>query len=206
MALYDDLRGSLTFQSGRVYGTSQTQADFQRRIDEAYAKADSEGRLLTGFRPLSYQYGGGRGGATYRSVSVPIFGESLEERYGPLRAEQQRLAGIQQKQFESQQADIAEQLKILKGEKSAVAQMQQQYADALAKEAETKQKAQEQARQDMQTARANAAMANRSGLLQIRPAGSTPSTAGTQGFKRRAQQFGTAYKGLSKIQSGMVNA
>ena len=59
------------------------------------------------------------------SVSVPIFGQTVEERLAPVRAEQQRLAGIQQKQFESQQADIAEQLKILKGEKSAVAQMQQ---------------------------------------------------------------------------------
>ena len=206
MALYDDLRGLLTIQSGKTYGTSQTQRDFQGRISAAQAKAESEGRMLTGYRPLSYQWGGGRGGVRYESVSVPIFGQTEEERLAPLRAEQQRLAGIQQKQFESQQADIAEQLKILQGEKGAVAQMQQQYTDALAKEAEAKQKAQEQAMQDMQTARANAAMANRSGVLQIRPAGSTPSTAGTQGFKRRARQFGTAYKGLSKIKSGMVNA
>ena len=37
----------------------------------------------------------------------------------------------------------------------------------------------------------------KSALLAVKP-----STAGTQGFKRRAQQFGTTYKGLSKIQSG----
>ena len=202
MALYDDLQGLLN----RGRGDYGTEDQVNRLIGEAQNRASSEGRTITGYRPFSYQYGGGRGGVRTESFDVPVFGMTEEERLAPLRAEQQRLAGIQQKQFESQQADIAEQLKILKGEKSAVAQMQQQYSDALAKEAEAKQKAQEQAMQDMQTARANAAMANRSGVLQIRPAGSTPSTAGTQGFKRRAQQFGTAYKGLSKIKSGMVNA
>ena len=201
MALYDDLQGLLDRGRGN-YGTKE---QVNRLIGEAQSRASSEGRSITGFRPFSYSYGGGRGGYRTESFQVPIFGMTEEERLGPLRAEQQRLAGIQQKQFESQQADIAEQLKILKGEKGAVAQMQQQYADALAKEAEAKQKAQEQAIQDMQTARANATMANRSGVLQIRPAGSTPSTAGTQGFKRRSRQFGTAYKGLSKIKSGMVN-
>jgi len=201
MALYDDI-AALT---GNRYGY-QVENEIKAAVSNATEAAKREGRPITGYRPFSYRTGGGgRGGYQSRTIQVPYFGKTEEETYGPLRAEQQRLAGIQQKQFESQQADIAEQLKILKGEKSAISQMQQQYADALAKEAEAKQQAQEQARQDMQTARANAAMANRSGLLQIRPAGSTPSTAGTQGFKRRAQQFGTAYKGLSKIQSGMVN-
>ena len=202
MALYDDLQGLLDRGRGD-YGTKDR---VNRLIGEAQSRASSEGRTITGYRPFSYQYGGGRGGVRTESFDVPVFGMTEEERLAPLRAEQQRLAGIQQKEFESQKADIAEQLKILKGEKGAVAQMQQQYSDALAKEAEAKQKAQEQAMQDMQTARANAARANRSGVLQIRPAGSTPSTAGTQGFKRRARQFGTAYKGLSKIKSGMVNA
>ena len=202
MAFYDDI----VALTGNRYGT-QLATEIEEAVSSATAKAAKEGRPITGYRPFSYRTGsGGRGGYRSATIQVPVFGKTEEETYGPLRAEQQRLAGIQQKQFESQQADIAEQLKILKGEKSAIAQMQQQYADSLAKEAEAKQRAQEQARQDMQTARANAAMANRSGLLQIRPAGSTPSTAGTQGFKRRAQQFGTAYKGLSKIQSGMVNA
>lgn len=202
MALYDDI----VALTGNRYG-NQVASEIEAAVRTATAEAAKQGRPITGYRPFSYRTGGGgRGGYRSASIQVPYFGKTEEETYGPLRAEQQRLAGIQQKQFESQQADIAEQLKILKGEKSAVAQMQQQYADALAKEAEAKQKAQEQAMQDMQTARANAAMTNRSGVLQIRPAGSTPSTAGTQGFKRRAQQFGTAYKGLSKIKSGMVNA
>ena len=39
MALYDDLRGSLTFRSGRTYGTSQTERDFQQRIGAAQAQA-----------------------------------------------------------------------------------------------------------------------------------------------------------------------
>lgn len=202
MALYDDLQGLLD----RGRGGYTTYEQVERMIGEGTAQAGREGRTITGYQPFSYQYGGGRGGVRTQSYQVPIFSMTEEERLAPLRAEQQRLAGIRQKEFESQKADIAEQLKILKGEKGAVAQMQQQYSDALAKEAEAKQKAQEQAMQDAQSARVNAAMANRSGVLQIRPAGSTPSTAGTQGFKRRARQFGTAYKGLSKIKSGMVNA
>ena len=44
--------------------------------------------------------------------------------------------------------------------------------------------------------------------IQVQPAeGATRRFAGTQGFRRRAVQFGTAspYKGLGTIQSGMVN-
>ena len=207
MALYDDLRGSLTFQSGRTYGTSQTERDFKQRIGAAQAQAEKEGRMLTGYRPLSYQYGGGRAGARHVSVSVPIFGQTEEERLAPVRAEQQRLAGIQQKQFESQQADIAEQLKILKGEKSAVAKMQEDYSNMLIAEAQRKKEAEEQAARDLQTQMANQAMAGMSGNLQIQQAGSTPRTGGTQQFRRRVLQQGTTspYKGLSTIQSGMVN-
>ena len=202
MALYDDI-----VALGRTYaGTTSAPGQVESAISTATAEAQKAGRPITGYRPYVLQSAGvARGNANRsRTYQIPVFGKTEEETYGPLRAEQQRLAGIQQKLFESQQADIAEQLKILKGEKSALSQVQQQYSDALLKEAEAKKKAQEQAKQDMQTARANAAMANRSGILQIRPADRAPRTGGTQPFKRRAQQFGTAYKGLSKIQSGMV--
>ena len=207
MSLYDDLRGSLTFQSGRTYGTQQTQKEFQRRIDAAYAGAANEGRVLTGYRPLSYQYGGGRGGPRYVSVNVPIFGRDPAAAEADLRAEQARLAGIQQKQFEAQQADIAKQLKIIQGEKSAVAKMQEEYSQMLIKEAERRKQAEEDSRVALQTQTANAARAGRSGALQIQGAGTTPRIGGTQQFRRRALQQGTAspYKGLSTIQSGMVN-
>ena len=208
MALYDDLQSSLTFQSGRTYGTSQTESDFQRRIDAAYAKAESEGRMLTGYRPLSYQYGGGRGGPRYVSVNVPIFGKSEEERYGPLREEARRLAAEQTQLFEEQKYGIAEQLKILQSEKSALTKAQESYSNMLIQEAARRKEAEEKARLEAQSLKINQGMANRSGVLQIRPASSTPRTAGTEGFKRRTQQFGTTspYKGLSTIQSGMVNA
>ena len=137
MALYDDLKGTL---SKGGYGTGMTSRDFQTRISAAEAQARSEGRPITGYRPLSYRYNLGRGNQGSATVNVPVFGKTEEETYAPLRAEQQRLAGIQQKLFESQQADITKQLKILQGEKSAISQMQQQYSDALLKEAEAKRK------------------------------------------------------------------
>jgi hypothetical protein len=129
------------------------------------------------------------------------------DRFAELQAEQQRLAGIQQQAYETQQADIAKQLKIVQEEKSAVSKMQQEYSNMLIAEAEAKKKAQEEERIALQTARANTAMAGRSGALQIQSAGTTPRTGGTQQFRRRISQFGTAspYKGLSTIQSGMVN-
>ena len=129
------------------------------------------------------------------------------DRMAELRAEQQRLAGIQQQAYETQQADIAKQLKIVQEEKSAVSKMQQEYSNMLIAEAEAKKKAQEEERIALQTARANTAMAGRSGALQIQSAGTTPRTGGTQQFRRRISQFGAAspYKGLSTIQSGMVN-
>ena len=74
-------------------------------------------------------------------------------------------------------------------------------------EAQRRKEAEEQAARDLQTQRANQAMAGRSGALQIQGAGTTPRIGGTQQFRRRALQQGTAspYKGLSTIQSGMVN-
>ena len=55
---------------------------------------------------------------------------------------------------------------------------------------------------------ANQRRSELSQTIQIQPAeGATRRFAGTQGFRRRAAQFGTAspYKGLGTIQSGMVN-
>ena len=205
MSLYDDLRNSLTRQK---YGTSQTKRNFQQRIDEAYAGARSEGRVLTGYRPLSFQWGSsGRSGIRRESVDVPIFGRDPAAAEADLRKEQARLAGIQQATFEKQQADIASQLKILQGEKSSIAKMQNEYSQMLIKEAERRKQAEEDARVALQSQRANRMMEGQSANLQIQGAGTTPRTGGTQQFRRRAIQQGTTspYTGLSKIKSGMVN-
>ena len=201
--LYEAQRGGKLFGNYVGMGGSYERAAI-KRIDEARAQARAEGRAITGYRPLEFGY--------YRSdrkgrLDVPIFGQTEEERLGPIRAEQQRLAGIQQASYEKQQADIAKQLQIVQGEKSAVAKMQQDYSNMLIAEAQRRKEAEEQAARDLQTQRANQAMAGRSGALQIQGAGTTPRIGGTQQFRRRALQQGTAspYKGLSTIQSGMVN-
>ena len=159
------------------------------------------------YESAGFQTGGvsvsGRGA---RSGSFYLFKER-PDRMAELRAEQQRLAGIQQKQYETQQADIAKQLKIVQGEKSAVAKMQEDYSNMLIAEAQRKKEAEEQAQRDLQIQRANQARTGMSGNLQIQQAGSAPRTGGTQQFRRRPLQQGTSspYKGLSTIQSGMVN-
>jgi hypothetical protein len=194
--------------SSGQYGGSDLGRQMQRRIDEAEAEARSHGRPITGYKPLPYRYGhSGKGGIHSTSVNVPIFGKSEAEMLAPIQAEQQRLAGIQQASYEKQQADITSQLKILEGEKSAVAKAQQDYSNMLIAEAERKKQAQEQAERNLATQRANQAMAGRSGALQIQGAGTTSRIGGTQQFRRRPLQQGAAtpYKGLSTIQSGMVN-
>ena len=201
MALYDDLQGLLD----RGRGSWNLKDRVNRMIGDAERRASSEGRTITGYRPFSYQYGGGRGGVKTASFQVPLFSMTEEERLGPLRAEQRRLSEAQTKLFEEQKYGIAEQLKILQSEKSSLAKAQESYSNMLIQEANRRKEAEEKARLEAQSLKINQGMANRSGVLQIRPASSTPRTAGTEGFKRRAQQFGTAYKGLSKIQSGMVN-
>ena len=205
MALYDDLKGTL---SKGGYGTSMTSRDFQTRISAAAEQARSEGRPITGYRPLTYRYNLGRGNQGSATVNVPVFGKTEDELLGPLREEARRLSAEQTQLFEEQKYGIAEQLKILQSEKSSLAKAQESYSSMLIEEANRRREAEEKARQEAASLKINRGMANRSGVLQIRPASGTPRTGGTEGFKRRAQQFGTAspYKGLSTIKSGMVNA
>ncbi len=168
--------------------------------DSAYAPSNEY--ESAGFQASGY-VGSGRGS---RGSLIYMF-QKKPDRMAELRAEQQRLAGIQQKQYETQQADIAKQLKIVQGEKTAVAKMQEDYSNMLIAEAQRKKEAEEQAARDLQTQRANQARTGMSGNLQIQQAGSAPRTGGTQQFRRRVAQQGTAspYKGLGTIQSGMVN-
>ena len=173
-------------------------------IKSAIAGAPSRGQVITGYRPITVGLGYRRGTGTRQ---VPIFGRDPKAAEEDLRKEQARLAGIQQTTFEAQQADIAKQLQIVQNEKSAVSKMQEEYTNMLLAEAERKKAAEEQAKRDLQTQRANQAMAGRSGDLQIQGASTTPRVGGTQQFRRRVIQQGTVspYKGLSTIQSGMVN-
>ena len=205
MALYDDLQGLLN--SGG-YGSYGTKDQVNRLISEAEGRARSEGRTITGYRPFSYRYGGGRGGYRTQAFDVPIFSMTEEERLGPLQEEVRRLSAEQTQLFEEQKIGIAEQLKILQSEKSSLTKAQESYSNMLMEEANRRKEAEEKARLEAQSLKINQGMANRSGVLQIRPASGTPRTAGTEGFKRRTQQFGTTspYKGLSTIKSGMVNA
>ena len=173
----------------------------------AYTWSSSPYAPSNEYESAGFQTGGYTGsGRGARGASFYLF-QKKPDRMAELRAEQQRLAGIQQKQYETQQADIAKQLKIVQGEKSAVAKMQEDYSNMLIAEAQRKKEAEEQAQRDLQIQRANQARTGMSGNLQIQQAGSAPRTGGTQQFRRRPLQQGTSspYKGLSTIQSGMVN-
>lgn len=206
MALYEDVNRLLTGKAGYMAGSSTSKNKANQMIAEATAQAQQSGRAITGYRRSNFTFTN-KAGSRDGYLDVPVFGLSEEERLGPIRAEQQRLAGIQQKQFETQQADIASQLKILQGEKTAVSKAQETYSNMLIAEAQRKKEAEEQAARDLQTQRSNQAMAGRSGSLQIQGASTAPRMGGTSQFRRRALQQGTAspYKGLSTIQSGMVN-
>ena len=136
MDIYDDVVDAL----GPYFSTRTA----DRVVKKATKQAEREGRAITGYRTYTYRRRGK--GSQYSSpkyYEVPIFGQSEEERVGPIRAEQQRLAGIQQASYEKQQGDIASQLKIVQEEKSAVSKMMADYSDMLIREAEARKKAQE---------------------------------------------------------------
>ena len=99
---------------------------------------------------------------------------------------------------------FADQLRIIQEEN---ARMMDEYRKMMQEEEERRRLAAEEQKMALQTARANRMREGSAASLQIQPAGSTPDTAGTQRFRRRASQFGTGspYTGLSTISSGMVN-
>ena len=197
-SLYDELNAP-------KYKSYNFGKEAQQRIDKAKSEAAGKGQIVTGYRTLTWRPP--RSWGATKSIQVPIFGRDPKAAEEDLRKEQARLAGIQQKQYEAQQADIASQLKIVQGEKSAVAKMRDEYTQMLIKEAERRKQGEEDARFALQAQRANRMSEGQTANLQIQPAGTTPRIGGTQQFRRRALQQGTAspYKGLSTIQSGMVN-
>ena len=104
------------------------------------------------------------------------------------------------------QEDIAEQLKILSEEKSAISKMTEEYTEMLALEAKAREEALEQDRIRARTGAANRFREGLSPRLQIGSSSSAPRVGGTAQFRRRGVQSTTpTYGGLSQIKSGMVN-
>jgi len=183
--------------------------DLERALDERKTIAGRVGSTApTGYYNAGSIYGGHRNQDRYQ-LFKPL--PSIQPQIDAFKRQQEEGQAALTKQYETQQADIAKQLKIVQEDKSAVSKMQQDYSNMLIQEAEARKKAQEKAARDLQiqqqTAASNRLMEGRSANLQIQPAGGAPRMGGTSQFRRRALQQGTAspYKGLSTIQSGMVN-
>ena len=206
MFLYDQPTGSASSRNLNYNFRSVRYDDLERALDAKQLIAGQAGSSA----PAGYYSAGaytqqrGRGSSSY-NLFKPL--PSIQPQIDAFKRQQEEGQAALTKQFETQQADIAKQLKIVQGEKSAVSKAQQDYSNMLIAEAQRKKEAEEQAARDLQSQRSNQAMAGRSGSLQIQPAGGAPRMGGTSQFRRRALQQGTAspYKGLSTIQSGMVN-
>ena len=206
-----------TFGRYNAGNTSAFAKAYKSTLKKEAKKYKKKGYKITGYDTISRSYmtGAPRQGnrkkqtATYR---VPIYGISKKK----FLADQKKFTKQYQATAEKSQADIAKQLKILQGEKSAISQLKTEYSDMLKKEADAKKKAAEEERIALKTARANAAMAAQADAsFQIQPAGFTPrGMGGTQQFRRRfAGAAAQAYGGLGGIRrqqfdqniAGMVN-
>ena len=134
--------------------------------------------------------------------------DALNQRQAEAEARQRAFQEQLAAQARATQADIAKQLQIVQQEKSAVSKLSEEYTNLLKTEADAKKKAIEEERIALKTSRANAARAGQGSGLQLQAASKTPTTAGTQQFRRRSDQFkisGPSYGGLGIAQSGMVN-
>ena len=187
-------------------GPSGIKPQLEQQIKQANKAAKKAGKLITGYKTLSYT-GSSKGGGYKGSVQVPIYGISAAQKIKQIQEAQAESSAALTEQFNVQQADIANTLKIIQEEKSAVSKMTDEYTQLLIKEAEAKKKAQEQALLAAQVQAANQAMASKASNFQIAPAGQVSKAAGTTGFKKMATQFApvTAYGGLGIGTSGMVN-
>jgi len=109
MALYDEVNRLLTGKTGYQSGHPQSIALANQMISDATKKAQQSGSAITGYRRSNFTFSN-KGGSQKKYLDVPVFGLSEEERLGPIRAAQEKA----QKEFETQQAEIARQLKFLK--------------------------------------------------------------------------------------------
>lgn len=164
-------------------------------------------RIATGEKGKPGNYGvGSDRPTTYETIKNPfykgprdIIGETLaaaEERYAGFKKEFSDIAA-------ATQADIAEQLKIIQGEKSSVSKLMEDYRNMLIEEADAKRKAQEEQKVALQTARANAARSSVGSNLQIQFGGGVKPFSG--GSMQRRSGTGQFKRRLNIGQSNMVN-
>ncbi len=141
-----------------------------------------------------------------------LFAKSMEEQRAALSGQTAEL-GRQRTAFETEMLGARQEFA---GQREAFEKSAAEREEAFQKMTIQQQEAFRKEQKEAEAA-ANRAAAVRSAnqrqselaqTIQIQPAdGSTRRFAGTQGFRRRAAQFGTTspYKGLGTIQSGMVN-
>ena len=210
MYLYDEPSGSASRRNLNYNFRAVNYDNLERALDARKPVAGKAGSSAPAgyYSAGNYTKRNGRG-RTELTLFKPL--PSIQPQIDAFKRQQEEGQAALTRQYETQQADIAKQLKIVQEDKSAVSKMQQDYSNMLIREAEARKKAQEQAARDLQiqqqSAASNRLMEGRSANLQIQPAGGAPRMGGTSQFRRRALQQGTAspYKGLSTIQSGMVN-
>ena len=157
-----------------------------KKQTEAMGKANPYSRFLRIDTGQRRKQGVGQR-EVFKTVENPYYQSpesitSATKEAGEKLAEQARL---QTESFEAARSDIANQLKIIQGEKSAVSKMIDEYRKMLLDEAEIKRKAQEESKRSLQIARANQARAGQQASFQIQPARQAPTTGGTQGFRAR---------------------
>ena len=181
--------------------------DFDEQVEQI-GKANPYSKYLkikTGPRGRPGMYSGSDR-FNYKSVENPyykgprdIIGETLaaaEEKYAGFKKEFSDIAA-------ATQADIAEQLKIIQGEKSSVSKLMEDYRNMLIEEADAKRKAQEEQKVALQTARANAARSSVGSNLQIQFGGGVKPFSG--GSMQRSSGTGQFKRRLNIGQSNMVN-
>ena len=150
--------------------------------------------------------------AAQESERQKLFAKSMEEQRAALSGQTAEL-GRQRTAFETEMLGARQEFA---GQREAFEKSAAEREEAFQKMTIQQQEAFRKEQKESEAA-ANRAAAVRSAnqrraelaqTIQIQPAdGATRRFAGTQGFRRRTTQFGTAspYKGLGTIQSGMVN-
>lgn len=105
------------------------------------------------------------------------------------------------------QSDIAKQLQILQSEKSAITKMTEDYTKMMEAEAAARQKALEDAALAQKVSAANMMRSGVSANLQLGQQTTMPTIGGTQGFRRRSQQFNApgSYGGLNTMANKTLN-
>ena len=162
-------------------------------------------RIATGYSGKPGAYGSNRP-VTYSTVKNPYYqGPKKISKLATqkLQKETKKFRQSQRKIFKAQQSDIADQLRILQEDKSAVSKLMDDYRQMLLDEADAKRRAEEEQKQALQTARANTARSSMASGLQIQLGGGVPAFSG--GFTPRSSGSGQFKSRLNIGQSNMVN-